>query len=150
MQRTSMRGISLAGRFWQTNKILTKHFNRWVSAKTTFYDLQKWMAAADKSLRLSDFADEECWLGIDLASKVDLNAVIPVFRRDIGGITHFYCVIQNVVGRYLPGSDDIVRPVKEVKQNKIDGAVGLMMGIGRAMLNSAVIKSVYDEEDIAC
>ncbi|QLO37318.1 terminase large subunit [Klebsiella sp. RHBSTW-00484] len=255
----------------QTNKILTKHFNRWVSAKTVFYDLQKWMAAADKSLKLSDFADEECWLGIDLASKVDLNAVIPVFRRDIEGITHFYCVgsmfwvpedtiysvdpklkhtseryqsfvgqgvliptdgaevdyrlifesilqlrqnvkiaqcpidpygatslrhlleeeglepveirqnfthmsdpmreieaalasgrfhhdgnpimnwcIQNVVGRYLPGSDDIVRPTKEGKQNKIDGAVGLMMGIGRAMLNSAVIKSVYDEEDIVC
>lgn len=255
----------------QTNKILTKHFNRWVSAKTVFYDLQKWMAAADKSLKLSDFADEECWLGIDLASKVDLNAVIPVFRRDIEGITHFYCVgpmfwvpedtiysvdpklkhtseryqsfvgqgvliptegaevdyrlifesilqlrqnvkiaqcpidpygatslrhlleeeglepveirqnfthmsdpmreieaalasgrfhhdgnpimnwcIQNVVGRYLPGSDDIVRPTKEGKQNKIDGAVGLMMGIGRAMLNSAVIKSIYDEEDVAC
>ncbi|HAT2743916.1 TPA: DUF1983 domain-containing protein [Citrobacter farmeri] len=76
----------------QTNKILTKHFNRWVSAKTVFYDLQKWMTAADKSLKLSDFADEECWLGIDLASKVDLNAVVPVFRRDIEGITHFYCV----------------------------------------------------------
>ncbi|MGH2282581.1 hypothetical protein ACQ1ZH_14680, partial [Enterococcus faecalis] len=32
------------------------------------------------------------WLGIDLASKVDLNAVVPVFRREIDGITHFYCV----------------------------------------------------------
>lgn len=76
----------------QTNKILTKHFNRWVSAKTVFYDLQKWMAAADNSLKLSDFADEDCWLGIDLASKVDLNAVVPVFRREVDGITHFYCV----------------------------------------------------------
>lgn len=255
----------------QTNKILTKHFNRWVSAKTVFYDLQKWMAAADNSLKLSDFADEDCWLGIDLASKVDLNAVVPVFRREVDGITHFYCVspmfwvpedtvyspdptlkttsdryqsfvkqevliptegaevdyrlifesilqlrqrvkivqcpidpygatslrhmleeeglepveirqnftnmsdpmreieaalasgrfhhdgnpimnwcIQNVIGRYLPGSDDIVRPGKEGKQNKIDGAVGLLMGIGRAMLNSTVSKSAYDEEDITC
>ncbi|WP_204578183.1 terminase large subunit [Citrobacter cronae] len=255
----------------QTNKILTKHFNRWVSARTVFYDLQKWMAAADNSLKLSDFADEDCWLGIDLASKVDLNAVVPVFRREVDGITHFYCVspmfwvpedtvyspnptlkttsdryqsfvkqevliptegaevdyrlifesilqlrqrvkivqcpidpygatslrhmleeeglepveirqnftnmsdpmreieaalasgrfhhdgnpimnwcIQNVIGRYLPGSDDIVRPGKEGKQNKIDGAVGLLMGIGRAMLNSTVSKSAYDEEDITC
>ena len=58
--------------------------------------------------------------------------------------------IQNVIGRYLPGSDDIVRPGKEGKQNKIDGAVGLLMGIGRAMLNSTVSKSAYDEEDITC
>ncbi|MBZ4241330.1 hypothetical protein LAN32_23150, partial [Mycobacterium tuberculosis] len=58
--------------------------------------------------------------------------------------------ISNIVGQYLPGSDDIVRPGKEGRQNKIDGAVGLMMGLGRAMLNSSVMTSVYDEEDIAC
>nr|DAF90434.1 MAG TPA: Large Terminase [Myoviridae sp. ctdyF5] len=240
----------------QTNKILTKHFNKWVSAKTAFYNLQKWMSAADKSLKLSDFVDDECILGIDLASKLDLNAVVPVFRREINGLAHFYCVgpmfwvpedtvfsnepelkviaeryqsfvnqgvlipsdgaevdyrlifesilqlrqslkirtcpidpygaislshmlqdeglepltiiqnyrnmsdpmreieaalaagrfhhdgnpvmtwcIQNVVGRYLPGSDDVVRPVKEVDANKIDGAIGLMMAVGRAMLH---------------
>ncbi len=31
------------------------------------------MDAADKTLKLSDFEGEECWLGIDLASKVDLQ-----------------------------------------------------------------------------
>lgn len=40
----------------QTNKILTKHFNKWVSSKAAFYNLQKWMAAADKTLKLSDFS----------------------------------------------------------------------------------------------
>lgn len=29
----------------QTNKILTKHFNKWVSSKAAFYNLQKWMYA---------------------------------------------------------------------------------------------------------
>lgn len=268
LRAKQLLGMSTPG---QTNKILTKHFNRWVSAKSAYYDLRKWMDAADKNLKLSDFEGEECWLGIDLASKVDLNAVVPVFRREIDGITHFYCVsplfwvpeetiysqetalkstaeryqsfvrqgkliptdggevdyrlifetilklrntvkiaqcpidpygatslrhmleeeglepveirqnfthmsdpmreieaalisgrfhhdghpvmnwcISNIVGQYLPGSDDIVRPGKEGRQNKIDGAVGLMMGLGRAMLNSSVMTSVYDEEDIAC
>ncbi|EBU3626892.1 TPA: phage portal protein [Salmonella enterica subsp. houtenae] len=27
----------------QTNKILTKHFNKWVSSKAAYYNLQKWM-----------------------------------------------------------------------------------------------------------
>ncbi|MEJ5548872.1 terminase TerL endonuclease subunit, partial [Salmonella enterica subsp. enterica] len=73
-------------------KILTKHFNKWVSSKAAYYNLQKWMTAADKTLRLSDFAGEECYPGIDLASKLDLNAVVPVFRREIDGLSHYYCV----------------------------------------------------------
>ncbi|TNV14912.1 terminase large subunit [Buttiauxella sp. B2] len=255
----------------QTNKILTKHFNKWVSAKAAYYNLQKWIAAADKTLKLSDFVDDECYLGIDLASKLDLNAVIPVFCREINGLKHFYCVspffwvpedtvystdpalkrtaeryqtfvnqgvliptdgaevdyrlifetilalragvkiascpidpygavsishmlmdeglepititqnftnmsdpmreieaalaagrfhhdgnpiltwcIANVVGRHPPGSDDIVRPVKEGNENKIDGAVGLMMGVGRAMLNEPkdFLSNLDPDEDL--
>ncbi|TOL43867.1 terminase, partial [Vibrio parahaemolyticus] len=41
----------------------------------------------------------------------------------------------NVVGKYLPGNDDVVRPIKEQNENKIDGAVALIMAVGRAMLN---------------
>lgn len=59
--------------------------------------------------------------------------------------------ISNVVGKYLPGNDDVVKPIKEQNENKIDGAVSLIMAIGRAMLNSrASNSSVYDEEDVAC
>lgn len=59
--------------------------------------------------------------------------------------------ISNVIGKTVPGSDDIVRPTKGDKQSKIDGATALFMAIGRAMLNGRVSNSsVYDEEDIAC
>lgn len=255
----------------QTNKILTKHFNKWVSSKSAYYNLQKWKDAADTSLTLSDFADADCWLGIDLASKLDLNAVVPVFRREIDGKTHFYCVgarfwvpedtiysvepdkkrtaeryqsfvnqgvltpsdgaevdyrlifesiiqlrekvkvqscpidpygatglshlladeglepitipqnfthmsdpmreieaalaagrfhhdgnpimtwcIQNIVGQHPPGSDDIVRPTKEGNENKIDGAVALMMGLGRALLSEPAdfLSTLDPDEDL--
>lgn len=239
----------------QTNKILTKHFNIWVSSKATFFNLERWRACADTSLTLEQFRGESCWLGIDMATKLDLTAAVPVFRKEIDGKTHFYCVaprfwvpeetvlstdpkikrtaeryqtfvnqghlistdgaeidsreifenicdlrenvgisataidpfgatnlshwlaeeemnpvtiqqrfstlsdpmreleaaimagrfhhdgnpiltwcISNVVGKYLPGSDDVVRPIKQGKENKIDGAVALVMAIGRAML----------------
>lgn len=36
----------------QTNKILTKHFNLWVSSKAAFYNMQRWQEAADPSLTL--------------------------------------------------------------------------------------------------
>ncbi|MDY8901974.1 terminase large subunit, partial [Escherichia coli] len=36
-------------------------------------------------------------------------------------------------------ADDVVKPVKEQAENKIDGAVALIMAVGRAML--------YEKED---
>ncbi|HII1671947.1 TPA: terminase large subunit [Salmonella enterica] len=254
----------------QTNKILTKHYNLWVTSKESFYNLEKWAAAADPTLSLSQFVGEECYLGIDLASKLDLNAVIPVFKREIDGIEHFYAVgsrfyvpedtvysndpglqrvaeryqsfvnqgvltptdgaevdyriiledilelrslvkieeapidpygaaglshmladegvtaitttqnytnmsipmreidaalaggrfhhdgnailtwcFQNVVAKYMPGSDDVVRPVKQGNENKIDGAVGTIMGVGRAMLHepSSALSQLNPDED---
>lgn len=252
----------------QTNKILTKHFNLWVSAKTAYYNLTQWQQAEDKRLCLEDFAGESCWLGIDLASKLDLNAVVPVFVREIDGKKHFYLVgarfwvpeetiystdpaikrtaeryqtflrqgyltptdgaevdyrlifdtilqlretvkiescpidpygatslshmlddeglqpititqnfsqmsdpmreiesalaagrlhhdgnpilkwcFQNVTGKFYAGSDDVVRPTKEGAENKIDGAVAAMMGVGRAMLNESDFLSSLDDED---
>ncbi|MFP5726581.1 terminase TerL endonuclease subunit, partial [Salmonella sp. 741265124_HBA] len=81
----------------------------------------------------------------------EIEAAIAAGRFHHDGNPLMTWCISNVVGKYLPGSDDVVRPVKEGAGNKIDGAVGLMMGIGRAMLNGREINSsVYDEEDVAC
>ncbi|HCC0192957.1 MULTISPECIES: terminase large subunit [Proteus] len=242
----------------QTNQIKTKHFNIWVSAKSAFYNMDHWRKAEDKSLKLEDFYGEDVYLGIDLATKLDLNCVAPIFMREIGGKKHYFSVsplffapedtiystdsdklrtaeryqsfvnqkalipsdgaevdyrlieesilklrehfsivsspidpsgavalshrlqdeglepisitqnytnmsdpmkeieaalasgrfhhdgnpimtwcFQNVVGKYLPGSDDVVRPTKDGNENKIDGAVSAMMAVGRAMLNNS-------------
>ncbi|GDW05372.1 phage holliday junction resolvase [Escherichia coli] len=40
---------------------------------------------------------------------------------------------------FPPDNDDVVKPVKEQAENKIDGAVALIMAVGRAML--------YEKED---
>ncbi|HGK4608093.1 TPA: terminase TerL endonuclease subunit, partial [Yersinia enterocolitica] len=76
----------------QTNKIKTKHFNIWVTAKSAYYNMEKWKDATDKSLTLEQFKGEECYLGIDLASKLDLNCACPIFMREINSRKHYYCV----------------------------------------------------------
>lgn len=76
----------------QTNKIKTKHFNIWVSAKSAFYNMENWRKAEDKSLKIEDFYGEEAYLGIDLAAKLDLNCVAPIFMREIKGRKHYYSV----------------------------------------------------------
>lgn len=236
-----------------TNTFKTKHLNVWVTAKSAFFNMQAWAACEDKTLSIEQFAGQSCYLGFDLARKLDMNSMARLFFRDIDGKRHYYCVapkfwvpedtvfngdnprmaerfqkwvnaklmdptdgaeidyreilasaieankqapvlqspidphgatnlshqlddegltpvtivqnytnmsdpmkeleaaiqsgrfhhdgnpimtwcIGNVIGKFLPGNDDVVRPIKQGNDNKIDGAVSLIMTIGRAML----------------
>jgi len=73
-----------------TNNFLTKHLNIWVNADSAWMDMRKWDAQADHSLTLEQFEGEPVWLGLDLASKIDIAALVLLFMRRIDGKTHFY------------------------------------------------------------
>lgn len=67
----------------------------------------------------------------------ELEAAIASGRFHHDGHPVMTWCIGNTVGKYLAGSDDIVRPIKEHDDSKIDGAVALIMAVGRAMLRNA-------------
>jgi phage terminase large subunit-like protein len=67
----------------------TKHLDVTVSAANRFYDLEKWKSCAD-SISLAQFEGQECWLGVDLSSKIDLTAIAIAFRRTVDNHAHFY------------------------------------------------------------
>lgn len=71
----------------------TKHLNVWVSAKAAFYNMEQWRKCAVPSLKLADFASKSCFLGIDLAAKIDLagfSALFPVDDRRAALFGKFY------------------------------------------------------------
>lgn len=77
---------------------LTKRLDVWVNADSPFFDMTLWMRAA-QPFDLADVAGVPCWLGVDLASKSDLAAVIAVFV-DGGRVrlrTRFYLPRQMVL-----------------------------------------------------
>lgn len=73
------------------NNFLTKRLNVWVNADTAWMDMRAWEKCGDPTLSPDDFEGEPCWVGIDLASKVDISAMVQIFERD----GHYY-----VFGRY--------------------------------------------------
>lgn len=81
------------------NNFLTKHLNRWVNADTAWMDLRKWDACAVPDLDMADFEGQPCWIGLDLANKADVAALVLVFERPEGGIAVF--------GRYYLPEDAI-------------------------------------------
>jgi len=78
-----------------TNNFLTKRLDVWVNADTAWMDMRAWERAGDPTLKLEDFAGQPCWIGLDLASKVDIAAKITLFKRMIDGVSHYY-----LFGRY--------------------------------------------------
>ncbi|HGJ5856249.1 MAG: terminase large subunit [Arsenophonus sp.] len=75
----------------------------------------------------------------------ELEAAIAAGRFHHDGNPIMTWCMSNVVGKYLPGNDDVVRPIKERNENKIDGAVSLIMAIGRAMLHKPDLSSFFDD-----
>lgn len=76
----------------------------------------------------------------------ELEAAIMSGRFHHDGNPIMTWCVGNVIGKNIPGNDDIVRPIKQGNDNKIDGAVAAIMAISRAMV--PVVKeqtSVYEQ-----
>ncbi len=72
------------------NIFKTKHLNVWVTARAAWLNMEWWHRGRDTALQLADFEGSPCWIGLDLASKIDLAAKVRVFQRTIDGAAHFY------------------------------------------------------------
>jgi phage terminase large subunit-like protein len=59
----------------------TKYLNVWVQAREAYFPVQRWLDSGDATLRLADFAGRQCWIGLDLASKVDIASLILLFEH---------------------------------------------------------------------
>ena len=81
--------------------VMTKHLNVWVTASSPYFDHAKFQQRRDAKLRVEDFEGEPCWIGVDLASKLDLTADVRLFRRvlEVGAPPHYYAFLR----AYCPG-----------------------------------------------
>ncbi len=87
MEDACRKAMSMAS---AQNGFLTKRLNVWVNADSAWMDMRAWDACADPALSLDQFDGQECIIGHDLASKVDIAAKMRLFWRDIGGVRHYY------------------------------------------------------------
>lgn len=91
------------------NAVKTKHFNVWVGAKTAWLNMEHWNAAADSSLKIEDFLENKCMVGLDLATRIDISANVTLFWKEIEGNTHYYAFPRF----YLP--EDALESAKNAK-----------------------------------
>jgi phage terminase large subunit-like protein len=68
----------------QQNEILTKNLNVWRNAGVGWMNIAAWDRCKDESLTIEDFAGQRCWLGMDLAAKIDIASLALLFEHDGG------------------------------------------------------------------
>jgi len=68
----------------------TRHLNLWVTGNSPLFAMEHWKLCQDITLKLEDFEGRACMVGIDLANKIDLTAMVLLFW-DTGedGETHY-------------------------------------------------------------
>lgn len=89
----------------KANVFKTKHLNVWCNSNSAFFNMVAWNAAADAQLKEQDFASDPCYIGVDLASSIDLTAAVKVFVRKIDEKLHYFIFARH----YLP-EDRIWQP----------------------------------------
>jgi phage terminase large subunit-like protein len=83
----------------------TKHLNLWVQARDAYINLERWRNTADPSLVIEQFQGRRCFMGLDLASKVDLCAIEFLFPEPDGTFVRF--------GRYYLPRETVDAPENE-------------------------------------
>jgi phage terminase large subunit-like protein len=65
------------------NTFRTKHLNQWVGARTAWMNMLAWQRQK-RALSIEDLAGCRCWIGVDLASKLDIAALVALIEFDQG------------------------------------------------------------------
>ena len=77
----------------------TKHLNVWVGARDAYFNVQRWRECGNSSLKLEDYKGRRAYIGLDLASKVDVAALeilIPVGDSDYVRFGRYYLPEETV------------------------------------------------------
>jgi len=80
------------------NSFKRKHINEWVGAHTAWLNMETVNKCIDRDLTVSDCADYELIIPVDLASRIDITAKLKVFCSEDAGKKHYYAFSQF----YLP------------------------------------------------
>ena len=85
-----------------------KHLNVWIQARDAYFNVEAFRRSAIESLRWEDMAGRRCYVGMDLASKNDLCALVFLFPNVDGSF--------DVFGKYYLPRDTVEKPENLIYQ----------------------------------
>lgn len=115
-----------------------KHLNIWLSEYNSFYDLQKWDACADPTLKIEQFKNKKCREAADVASHIDLNSIAYIFKEN-----DLYYIFDR---SYIP--EETVKRVRSSMYENCIGSGHLIQTQGEAVEQSILEEQmIQDKKD---
>ena len=114
--------------------IKIKHMNMWISEAKAFYDQAMWDKCYVPGLKIEDFKNKPCRMGLDLASHIDITSNAIVFREN-----DVYTIFDK---SYLP--EDTVRGARNVLYDDCV-AKGYLIATKGAAINYDYIRNECEE-----
>lgn len=118
------------------NNFKTKRLNVWVNADSAWLNMIEWKKCSNINLNENDFQEFDCWVGLDLASKIDLAALVRLYRKEIDGKYNYY-----LFGNYY-------LPQETIEQSKNDQYAGWAQSGLITVTPGNVIDYEYIEDDL--
>lgn len=131
------------------NTFKTKHLNVWVGAASPAFNLHKLKQLGDINLTIDQFAGENCWDGLDLASKQDIASRVKLFRRQIDGKTHYYAFSRNYVPQAQVDKPENTHYQGWVQQGYLTATVGNMINLRQIEEDLVEDSEKYVQSEIA-
>lgn len=124
------------------NAFRTKHLNEWVGARTAWMNMLAWQRQK-RVLAVEDFAGCPCWIGVDLASKLDVAALVMLFAKD----GKHYCIPRF----YVPEStlQDNKRYLRYVTEGAMTATPGDITDYGFIEEEIRRVLGMVDVRDVA-
>lgn len=72
----------------------TRHLNLWTSADSSLFLMDAWARCSQPGLSIDDFVGQECYLGLDLSSKIDMTSAALIFPIRILGEPVRYAIFS--------------------------------------------------------
>jgi phage terminase large subunit-like protein len=123
----------------------TKHLNIWENARDAFINMQRW-AECKSAVRLDELEGQPCYIGLDLASKIDIAAVELLFPRADGRYARF--------GRYYLPDETVQQPENDhyrgwARAGLITVTEGNIIDFGRILEDLEALAARFKVEALA-
>ncbi len=85
------------------NILKCKHLNMWSNAGAAWLNMVEFEKCADATLDINDFIGQPAYVGLDLASKIDIASMMPIFKRD----GHYYLFSNHYIPEERTHGEDM-------------------------------------------
>jgi phage terminase large subunit-like protein len=78
---------------------LTMHLNQWVQTNAALFSVSTLRENCASDIKLEDFAGQDCYVGLDLAYRLDMCGLGLTFPKWQNGKLHYYCFTKAYVNQ---------------------------------------------------